>query len=558
MDTKTAGKNNRELAEYILKLFARLEADKQRGESDRLLSCALVQWRTRDRNTPVPERKIYDNATKDALKTTCHGIAGYLLSPSIRWFRFTTKGKHFEKSDTLYGANDWLEYATNLMYSLFANTRFYPSALMGIFDMATYGTSFEMISDEVIDNQKIIYDCYSPFECYIDEGPERNVDTFLRKYSMTAEKAYAKWGDKLPDEVKDLAKGPGAGTEINFLHAIFPRKKGDFIENTVPAATSKRFASVHYCYSGDEVFSVSGYDEFPLAVHRCRLVGGSPYGVGFVEDNLPAILTLEENKRQLDIAIQRQTTPTLYAPESLRGRFDYRPGAINYGDISKGKPEPVITQLNIQHLANEVSAQEQQIQRLLCADLFNILMRQERQRTAYEVQELKGEGLVLLSAIIGNMQEEKLSPLVIRTFKIMMRNGMLPPAPEELIKASSEGRVSVELDGPLAQTMKAYHQTTGLSQGLQAIAAGAQIFPNAIINFDGDEIMRQYATSLGLPQSCILEQADVQKIKVQMAKAQQEQARQQQILNESQVLKNLPADESGNGAAIAQAISGAR
>ncbi|MBN2858825.1 MAG: hypothetical protein JXK93_01015, partial [Sphaerochaetaceae bacterium] len=175
----------------------------------------------------------------------------------------------------------------------------------------------------------------------------------------------------------------------------------------------------------------------------------------------------------------------------------------------------------IQQLRNVVN-------QVLYANLFNILMRQEQQRTATEVREIKGEGLVLLSSIIGNMQEEKITPLVMRTFNILRRAGLIPAPPEELKEASEQGRVKIELDGPLAQNMKAYHQTTGITQGMQFMAAAMQLFPDSQVNVESDQLMRQGLTANGMPQTIIRELAQVKKIK-----AEQEQMLEQQRQNET-------------------------
>ena len=387
-----------------------------------------------------------------------------------------------------------------------------------------------------------MFDCYSPFECYIAEDADGIVDTFYREYTMTARQAYERFGDRLPFEAREhLREGGNPNTELTFIHAIYPRK--DYKRGIV-SAESKKFASVHYCKTGDAVVMTSGYDEFPVAVHRWYKTGNSPYGIGLVMMYLAEIIGLNDDTKQYRIAVQFQASPMLQAPEALKGRFIYRPGVVNYAPNNAGKPEVIASQLDIRYLRESIKEQELKIQRLLMADLFNVLMRQERQRTAYEVQELKGEGLILLSAIIGNMQDEKLVPMVIRTMKIMMRSGLLPPPPAELVKASLNGQVTVELDGPLAQTMRAYHQARGLEQGIAAIANSVQIFPAEIVNFDGQEILRQYATSKGLPQSCIREIADVAKIKQEQARQQQQQAQQQALLEQSQVLKNLGYDAS--------------
>ena len=542
---------NEELKKYITTTLTQLKTDKARFEEDMKETCSFLRHRTKDPHSPVTEIPIYNTAPIDAVNTCIHGIAGYLLSPSIRWFKYIVHGKNFEKGDQLSGAEDWLEDVTDIQYMLYGNSRFYANTQDALKDSLITGTSYEMQTDALADKKKIIFDCFSPFECYIAENSTGEVDTFFREYTMTARQAYDRFGEKLPQEIKRfLEELENPYTECTFVHAIFPRK--DHVPG-VAAATKKKYASVHYSSIGDTIIDESGFDEFPLAIHRWRKVSGTPYGVGLAMDYLPEIKRLNDLQKQYNIAVQFQASPMLQAPEQLRNRYIYRPGVVNYAPSNAGKPEVVTNQLNIQYLGAQITELEQKLQRLLYADLFNVLMRQERQRTAYEVEELKGEGLILLSAIIGNMQNEKLVPLVLRTFHIMYKTGLLPPPPVELLKASSNGQIDIELDGPLAQRMKAYHKTNGLEQGLAAISAALQIFPNSIVNFDGDEYLRQLATAKGVPQSIIREIPEVKKIQAEQARMQQEAAQQQQMLAQSEMLKNMGYDASNAMQAGAEA-----
>lgn len=543
-----------DLKKYIHDNLTQLKNDRMRFEHDMKEASSFMRHRTKEPHSPVKEIPLYNSTPMDAIKTCIHGMAGYLLSPSIRWFRFITKGEDFQRSDDLYGANDWLDHVMDIMYSLYSNSRFYATTQEALEDAMVTGTSYEMVTDRIGEDGKVLFDCYSPYECYIAENDSGIVDTFFREYTMTARQAYQRFGEDLPEEVKRLVRKDGNPTaECTFIHAVFPR---DTYVQGFAAASSKRFASVHYSVMGDAVIRESGYDDFPLAIHRWKKTSNSPYGVSLVMQYLPEIRRLNDLTKQYSIAVQFQASPTLYAPEALRDRFVYRPGYINYGNINAvGKPEIVPNQLNIQYLGAQIADQEAKLQRLLYADLFNILMRQERQRTAYEVQELKGEGLILLSAIIGNMQDEKLTPLVLRTFRIMLRSGLLPQPPQALVKASANGMVTVELDGPLAQTMKAYHQATGLMQGLAAISNAIQVFPDEIVQFDGQEIARQLATAQGLPQNCIREKVDVDKIKQAQAQAQQQKEQQEQALQQSQILKNMGYDIANPSGAAAQPYS---
>lgn len=515
-------------------------------ELDMKEACALLRHRTHDPNSKVAKRDVYNTVPLEAALTCAHGIAGYLLSPSIRWFHFATKDRNFQDSDEIEGSNDWLEQVTSLMYRIYSNSKFYSTTETALLDAIIAGTSYELVTDNV-ENGKLTFSCFSPFECYIDEDASGNVDTFFREYNLTAKAAVKKFGDKVPQEVKDLIeKNPNAPCQ--FIHAVFPR---DDYKEGFTSAKSKKFASVHYSRVGDTIFDISGYDEFPLAIHRFRKVEGYAYGFGLAMDYLPEIKRLNDLTKQYNIAVQFQASPMLDAPMELKGHFTYRPGVVNYRTQNGGEIKPIQTQLNIQFLQAQIAELEARINTAFFTDLFNILMRQDRNRTAYEVSELKGEGLILLSALIGNMQDEKLNPLVLRTFRIMLRNGLLPQPPEALLDASAEGRVDIELDGPLAQTMRAYHQATGLEQGLAAIATIAQISPESTVNFDFDKIARKYAQSKGLPESCIREISERDQIKQQQAEMQAQAEQQQQAVVQSQIMKNLGYN-AGNAMAMGQ------
>ena len=104
-------------------------------------------------------------------------------------------------------------------------------------------------------------------------------------------------------------------------------------------------------------------------------------------------------------------------------------------------PQLFQTSLNIDMVMTQIEKIAGFINSALHADLFTMLMRNDnKDRTATEIREMKGEGLILLSAIIGNMQEEKIAPLIMRTYHIMERNGLLPPPPANWSRCPRTGR----------------------------------------------------------------------------------------------------------------------
>ncbi len=540
MDGKT--KKKEELKETLLENLNEMKSVRSQTEQVRWEACALVKHRTSAFNlttSQIPAISLHSNAQVDAVETSTAGIMGYLISQNIRWFNFTTMGKDFQDSDNIQGAKDYLEKVISLLLSVFAKCNFYSATELATKDAFVQGTSAEMIIDDT-ENDSMFYDTIDPQEFYIAEDEHRRVDTFYRVYEMTARAAFKKWGKDLPEEVKKLVRDKAGHRRVKFLHAIYPREDALGKKGKAIISTEKKFASVHYSYTGEAVFKESGYDEFPVAVHRWMLNGTSPYGSSPVIKYIEEIKKLDKMELLYATGADKSANPPVFAPEVLKGKLNLNPGAKNYLNIAQtGRPELFPSSLDLNHLAAQIQYLRNVVNQVLYANLFNILMRQEQQRTATEVREIKGEGLVLLSSIIGNMQEEKISPLVMRSYTILRKAGKIPAPPEELKKASENGMVRIELDGPLAQNMKAYHQTTGITQGMQAVAAVGQLFPDSMVQVEGDELMRQAMSANGMPQTIIREKAQVKKIKDQQEKILEQQRANEQKLADAEYASKM-------------------
>lgn len=557
MDTKK--KRKEELKQSLLGTLAEMENVRRPTEAIRWEACALVKHRTEAFNlskSKIEAIPLHSNVQVEATNTAVNGIMGYLISQNIRWFNFTTQGKNFQNADKIYGAKDHLELVVSTLLNVFSQCNFYSSTHLATKDAFVQGTSAEFIVDD-LKHGAMVYDTIDPQEFYISENDNRRVDTFYRVYEIPANLAYKKWGEKLPAEVKRLIKNNAGHQRIKLLHAIYPRKNALNRMGNAIISTSKQYASVHFSYVGEEIFLESGYDEFPVAVHRWFLNGTSPYGSSPVIELVEEIKKLDKMAYLYMMAADKNANPPIFAPEVLKGRLNLNPGGRNYANLAQtGEPKVFPSTLDLNHLANEIQMQTRVIQQSLYSDLFNILMRQDQQRTATEVREIKGEGLVLLSSIIGNMQEEKITPLIMRTYHILRKGGFLPPPPDELVKASQGGQVKVELDGPLAQNMKAYHQTVGITQGMQALAAVMQLNPDSQVNVDFDELIRQAMSANGMPQSIIREIAEVKKIKKQQQEILEAQAQAQQMQAQADAVNKLSKAEGSTAQQFMQGVAG--
>lgn len=548
-------KNHEELKKYILQKLNTMKTVRAKTESQRWEACSFVRHRTSDFNISdglIKSKKLWSNKAVECFNTLANGIAGYLMSPSLEWFQFTITAKDFTPTDKVHGASDYLEQIGKLTRRMFAGCNFYQSTKLALEDVISQGTSAEMVIDE-LDDGRVVFDTIDPQEFFIDENHNRKVDTFFREYEITADQAIDKFGDDLPNEVLQMQK-KGAGHQLcKFVHAIYPRDNAYGHDGRKLPSTDKPFASVHYSYSGERVFRVSGYDTFPVAVHRWELKGTSPYGTSPVIDILPELREIHELSKQYAIAVQKLVNPPVFLPVELKKKLNLNPGATNYYNGAMGNVgQPIFqqTSLDLTHLQSKIQQIQQSIENQMYVRLFTVLMMQEQQRTATEVEAIKGEGLVLLSSIIGNIQEEKVVPIVLRTFTIAKKYGLLPQPPEEMVKVSGN-LINVELSGPLAQSMRAYHQTIGITKGMQAIAGVMQLNPESSINIDFDELLRQAATSNGMPQTIIREVSEVKKIKKQVVQQQQQQQQMDQLEQASKIQQQM-----GGAGAMAQQQGG--
>lgn len=469
----------------------------------------------------------------ECLDTTIAGFASQLLSPAIRWFRLHAMNKSYAIDDVVPYSKDWTEQVENIMAHLYDNSpsRFYSNTLLALQDSFVMGNSYEAVIDDVA-NKQVVFDCYNPWECYVRHDSNMIVNTFYREFTLTAVQAKQKWGDAIPEYVQEQITR-GAGREfITFVNAICPSDEivdeyGEKIKTT-----SKPYASLYYCNAGKEaeVFYISGYDTFPIANHRWKIEGNNDYGTSPILKHIETFKKYLKDEKTQSVQAQKLADPQIVAPSSLVGKISNRPGAkLFYNSATEGKPEYLQMRTDLSATQSIIEQDKQSIMRLMYTDLFKVLMMQDRERTAYEVQQLKGEGMALLSGAVGNIQVEKLVPVVKRTFIILKKSGVLPIMPEELKVAYEEGRITIDLDGPLAQTMKKYTKVNGLVNGIQGLQAIMQLSPTSLVNIDMDGYARQLGSALGIPENLIREKHEVDKIHSEEAKQlQKQQALQQQ------------------------------
>lgn len=157
----------------------------------------------------------------------------------------------------------------------------------------------------------------------------------------------------------------------------------------------------------------------------------------------------------------------------------------------------------------------------------------------------------MLGPVLVRVHDELLSPLIERTFGIMLRGGLFPEIPEEL-----QGmELKIEFVSLLAQAQKslgvqAIDEMTGFIANLSALD------PNARHKLDINEVIDARAEALGIPPNILRTNDEVMAIVQAEMQAQQQAQMMQQMQGMAGMAKDLGSASDTRLPEIVQNMAG--
>lgn len=394
----------------------------------------------------------------------------------------------------------WMDEATDLLFRY----RYMPSANFAGQNHQTYlglgafGTG-NLFIDESAAEPGLRYRSIHLGEIFLFENHQGVIDKAVRRFRMSPRQCAQKFGEAaLPKEIFDKLGKPEQDklTEV-VLHCVEPRAEVD------PGRLDyrgKAFASYYIAYAYKKVLREGGYNTFPYAVGRHTTYPGEVYGRSPAMEALPAIKTINDEKKTMLKQGQRQVDPVLLAfDDGVVDGFTLKSGYINPGAVNRDG-RPLVHALPTGNLiAGEkmMDLERIHIQDAFLTSLFQILT-DRPQATATEIIELTREKGVLLSPIMGRQQSEYLGPLIDREIDVLQMQRLLPPMPPALREAG--GEYKVVYDSPLSRAQRA-EEMSGFIRMLELslkVAVEAQR-PDALDWADFDAAMPELADINAVP-----------------------------------------------------------
>ena len=487
--------------------------------------------------------KIIDSTGSMAVRTLSAGMMSGITSPARPWFRLATPDSALmEQSDV----KQWLFAVEKKMRDIFSRSNLYNSLQTIYEELAVFGTGALLISEDFDD----VIRCY-PFtvgEYGIAQSHRLQVDTFYREFNMTVAQVVEQFGlDNCSDAVQTMFKSGQLDKWVEILHVIEPNSAREYNKK------DNLNMPYHSCYvekasKNERKLLESGFEEFPILAPRWHVTGVDIYGRSPGMDVLGDIKALQIEQKRKAQGIDKMVNPPLQAPSSLRGQSaSVLPGGVTYVDTMQGtqggfRPTYEVNP-RLAELQQDIQETQYRIQQGFYSDLFQMMTQSDRRQiTAREIDERHEEKLLMLGPVLERLHTELLNPLIDRTFNIMARNELLPPAPEELAGVT----LKVEYISVMAQAQKAIG--TGAIERLAGFIGNmAGVKPDVLDKFDADQSVDEYAEMLGVPPKIVVPDDIVQQVREERAAQMEQQMQMEQLNQGAQAAKVMSdADTSGN------------
>lgn len=496
-------------------------------------------------NATRRSKDIYDSTAVWAVDRLASGLEALIIPPSEYWHGFDlTDLSRVKATDA---EKQWMEHLRNLIFKVRydSDSGWTAATQTCLRRLVAFGNAFMLVEDSLDSRALVRYRPLPLPQCYADENHQGVIDSFMWVFELTARQAVQKYGDKVSPKIKKAAENPKEkDRSFRFIQAIFPRS--DY-GHSFEGVKRSPWASCHVEEESRLVVRESGYYEFPIIDFRWLPEPGQVYGEGPVMKCLADIQSVNVMaKNELTASDQAVRPPLLVANAGVMNQPTTNPGTTVVGGVSPdGKqlavPMNLGQRLDFHTLVLE--AKRNQVKESLYINLFALLV-QNPQMSATEALIRANEKGELLGPA-GSRVQQSLSNCVEREMGILQRRGLYDRGSEYEVPRSLQGRnVGPQMSGPLNK-LRRTKEAEGIVRVLQVMSPLAQVEPEVVDNFDGDEMSRELTEIFGAPRSILRDRENV-------AKRRQQRAQQQQAAQNAMLAEQMAKAGKLGGEALAQ------
>lgn len=501
-----AKKNHDEIADRIIRDYGRMADLRSNLDShcqeiaERIIPGHSRMFTSRGSNATKGEKRsehVFDSTGAIALDRFAAIVDSLLTPRNQTWQRLMASDPVLNKNREV---RRYFEEANRMLfkYRYAPRANFASQNQQNYLSLGAYGTGAVYI-DALKGDRGTRYRNIHLAEIYCAENHQGLIDHVVRYFPLTARQAAQQFGlENLPEQIQTQLK-VNPDTEFFFIHCVKPREDMD------PERRDYRgmpFVSYYVSLTGKKLLDEGGFNTFPYALSRYKQMPGEPYGRSPGMDVLPALKTLNEEKKTLLKQGHRAVDPVLLTyDDGIVNTLSLKPGFVNAGGVTAdGRPLVHALPVGNPLIGKELMDDERMvINDAFLVNIFQILT-ETPTMTATEVLERTREKGILLAPTVGRQQSEYLGPMTERELDVLSHQGLLPPMPEILREAAGEYRI--EYDSPLSRAQRA-EEAAGLMRTVEIALQVVNITqnPEPLDFFDWDVIMPDISDIQGVPAS---------------------------------------------------------
>ncbi|SVA25816.1 uncharacterized protein METZ01_LOCUS78670 [marine metagenome] len=487
--------------------------------------------------------KMFDSSAPEASRLMAMSMQNALVPQSVVWFGLSIPSGHpLSVLNKEPDVKRWFHDVTQKMFFAMHESNFYTAIGESFLDFTSFGTiNLLLEEDDSYDGEfgGLVFTSIPTGQYVFAEDKRGRPDTVFWEYTFTARQAKQMFGQRrLPDKIKKACKEK-PDEKFTFVRVLMPR---DDYRRGSQDVLEKRFASVDIALDARAMVRESGFDELPYVIGRFEKASGELWGRSPADIAMPDIKTLNKI-RELELkGLATAVHPPLIAPDQgIIGTFRMTPSAINYSrEPERFKFLRFEGRFDLSSLkANDL---KKSIRGIFLAD--QLVLPEKLNMTAEEVATVREQIQKLLGPTVARFESEVLTPLILRSFGLMSRAGILPPAPPALQELDE---IEVAYVGQLAKNQK-IQDVTSIQRWLGVAANMASFSPEVLDNIDVDEALQIIGERMAVPNEIMRSQEEVAQLREQR---QQQMQMQEELAQASQV-----AEGAGKVAPMVKALGG--
>lgn len=481
-------------------------------------------------------KRVFTSLPGTLVDILVSAYSSLVTNPSTIWSRIR------ESRDELNDNPEvalFLEKTNTLIHKSFNESNFYSE--LGKFYQSYIVLGNAVLLHEVFDPENLDgrrgfkFTCLNMGQVAWAEGADGFVNTLAWKFEKTAEQAMELFGDRLPENVKKAAVDQ-PDKKFEFVHWIAPRPAQDVKLNEMGMADPEHrpYVCLYIEMESKTIVKEDGYYEFPAYCARFGMTAGEIYGRGRGHLALPDVRSLNTLCKEEMLAVAKDNRPPMLVPQrDVFGPLNLDPGSMNVVARTDGIRELVST-------ARTDRAQqlyEKLVKSLRAVFFIDQLILPPRdeigQMREVEVLQRAKQISTVFGPVGLRTKDELLNPLLVRSFQVLLRNGLLPSIPEVLLQTGLDINVVFVNELENAQQIQSVQST---QQWLQMLAGLAQLNPQVLDIPDVDQIALSSARAFNVSEMNINSEDEIEQTRQQRAQQQQQQMQLEQM--------NLAADSA--------------